>query len=57
MDDLIDLELEKISKIIEKIKADPEPESIKAVELNLWNRFLNSCKDGRRTRNRNYCFR
>jgi ribonucleoside-diphosphate reductase alpha chain len=49
MDDLIDLEIEKIEKIIKKINSDPEPESVKNVELNLWNQFLNSCKMGRRT--------
>lgn len=49
MDDLIDLEIEKIEKIINKIKSDPEPESIKLIELNMWNQFLTSCKMGRRT--------
>lgn len=49
MDDLIDLEIEKIEKIINKIKSDPEPESIKLIELNMWNQFLISCQMGRRT--------
>jgi ribonucleoside-diphosphate reductase alpha chain len=49
MDDLIDLEIEKIEKIIEKIKNDPEPLEIKQIELSMWNVFLDSCKKGRRT--------
>jgi len=49
MDDLIDLEIEKITKIIDKIKSDPEPDSIKYVELNMWNTVLDSCSKGRRT--------
>ena len=36
MDDIVDLEIEKIDKIIDKIVGDPEPEEIKAVETNLW---------------------
>ena len=57
MDDLVDLEIEKINKIIDKIKSDPEPEAVKFVELNLWNNVLDSCIQGRRTRNWNNCFR
>lgn len=49
MDDLVDLEIEKIEKIIKKIKADPEPELVKLVELNMWDQFLKSCIMGRRT--------
>lgn len=49
MDDLVDLEIEKIELLIEKIKSDPEPAVVKTVELNLWNQFLQSCKMGRRT--------
>jgi ribonucleoside-diphosphate reductase alpha chain len=49
MDDLIDLEIEKITKIIEKIKADPEPEDVKSIELKMWEQFLQSCQQGRRT--------
>lgn len=49
MDDLIDLEIEKITKIIEKIKNDPEPEEVKNIELKLWEQFLESCSSGRRT--------
>jgi len=49
MDDLIDLEIEKIDKIIDKIKADPESDEIKAVELNLWNKVKQKAAEGRRT--------
>ena len=49
MDDLVDLEIEKIEKIIAKIKSDPEPEAVKLIELNLWKQFLESCIQGRRT--------
>lgn len=49
MDDIIDLELEKIEAILEKIKSDPEEEEIKAVEINLWNNIKNKCLEGRRT--------
>lgn len=49
MDDLIDLEIEKINKILTKIKSDPEPDHIKQAEINLWAQFLQSCQMGRRT--------
>lgn len=49
MDDMIDLEIECIEKIINKIKLDPEPESIKATELNLWHNILTFASTGRRT--------
>lgn len=49
MDDLVDLELEAIDKIIAKIKADPEPDNIKRTELELWENVKKSCCDGRRT--------
>lgn len=49
MDDLIDLELEAITKIITKIKSDPEPDSVKDVELALWNRIYNKASLARRT--------
>lgn len=48
-DDLIDLELEHIEKIIEKIKNDPEPEEIKRTELELWQNVYKITKAGRRT--------
>lgn len=49
MDDMIDLELECIDNIISKIEADPEPMSVKRIELELWNRIKISCERGRRT--------
>ena len=49
MDDLIDLELEKIDKVLEKINKDPEEEEIKRVEKNLWLNIKLKCLEGRRT--------
>ncbi len=49
MDDIIDLEIEKIEKIIEKIENDPEAEDIKATELRLWQKIRRTCVEGRRT--------
>ena len=49
MDDIIDLEIEKIEKIIEKIKTDVEPEHIKRTETTLWYKIMDMTKKGRRT--------
>ena len=49
MDDIIDLELEKIDKILEKIESDPEDEFIKMYEVNLWKEIKNMALQGRRT--------
>ncbi|RLD28814.1 MAG: adenosylcobalamin-dependent ribonucleoside-diphosphate reductase [Bacteroidetes bacterium] len=49
MDDIIDLELEKIDAIIKKIEADPESEEVKLTERNLWINIRNKAKEGRRT--------
>ena len=49
MDDIIDLELEKIEAILEKIKHDPEPDAIKATERDLWLKIRGKCRQGRRT--------
>lgn len=49
MDDIIDLEIEKIDKILEKIYSDPEEEDIKHIEINLWKNIRNKCLEGRRT--------
>ncbi len=49
MDDIIDLELEKIDAIIRKIDADPELDEVKATERNLWNNIKNKAEEGRRT--------
>ncbi len=49
MDDIIDLELEKIDNILNKIQSDPEEEEVKRVELDLWNKIRDKCIEGRRT--------
>ncbi|MBL4560332.1 MAG: ribonucleoside-diphosphate reductase, adenosylcobalamin-dependent [Bacteroidales bacterium] len=49
MDDIIDLELEKIDAIIEKIVDDPEDAEIKRVERNLWKNIREKAEEGRRT--------
>lgn len=49
MDDIIDLELEKVDAILEKIDADPESDEIKSVERNLWLNIRNKAQEGRRT--------
>ena len=49
MDDIIDLEAEKIDKIIEKIESDPETEEVKATELHLWKKIRTKTLLGRRT--------
>ena len=49
MDDIIDLEMEKIDKIIDKIKSDPETDEVKFTELNLWTKIRNKTIKGRRT--------
>jgi len=49
MDDIVDLEIEKIDNIISKIKSDPESEETKKRELDLWNKIRNKCVSGRRT--------
>ena len=49
MDDIIDLELEHIKRIIDKINADPEPYEVKCRELNMWQKIYDNCETGRRT--------
>jgi ribonucleoside-diphosphate reductase alpha chain len=49
MDDIIDLELEKIDVILAKIHADPEIEEIKHVEENMWKNIRKKSEEGRRT--------
>lgn len=49
MDDIVDLEVESIDRIIKKIKSDDEPAYIKGRELNLWKNIRKKCTDGRRT--------
>jgi ribonucleoside-diphosphate reductase alpha chain len=49
MDDIIDLELEKIDSIVGKINADPENDELKRVERNLWKNIRKKSEEGRRT--------
>ena len=49
MDDLVDLELEAVDKILAKIDLDPEPEDVKVVERNLWLKIKTMATNGRRT--------
>lgn len=49
MDNMIELELEKVDAILAKIDSDPETEDIKMVEKNLWTRIRQKCKEGRRS--------
>ena len=49
MDDIIDLELEKIDLIIEKIASDPEDKDVRRVELELWHKIKEMALKGRRT--------
>ncbi|MDR1525588.1 MAG: adenosylcobalamin-dependent ribonucleoside-diphosphate reductase [Tannerella sp.] len=49
MDDIIDLEAEKIEKILLKIESDPESEEIKHIERHLWEKIQVKTLQGRRT--------
>lgn len=49
MDDVIDLETECVDRILAKIHADPEPASVKRLEVELWERIKKACLTGRRT--------
>ena len=49
MDDLIDLELEAVDKILSKIQNDPEPDDVKKSELDLWTKIKAAAVGGRRT--------
>ena len=49
MDDIIDLELEKIEQIQKKIESDPESDEIKNCERHLWEKIYDKSKKGRRT--------
>lgn len=49
MDDIIDLEAEKIDAILDKIQNDPEKDEIKRTELQLWNKIKTKTLQGRRT--------
>ena len=49
MDDMIDIELEQIDKILNKIENDPESDEVKLVEKELWQNIRQACVNGRRT--------
>jgi len=49
MDNIIDLESEKIDAILNKIKSDPEPLYVKSLEINLWTKIKDKLLKGRRT--------
>jgi len=49
MDDIIDLEMEKIDTILKKIDSDPEPEEVKQSERHLWEKIRSKTLKGRRT--------
>ena len=49
MDNMIELELEKIDSILAKVESDPESDDIKMIEKNLWTRIRKKCKEGRRS--------
>lgn len=49
MDDIIDLECEKIDAILDKVKKDPEEEEIKRIERKLWENIKEKTLKGRRT--------
>jgi len=49
MDDIVDLEVEKIQKILDKIDNDTEPETVKRVERDTWNKIMEMTLKGRRT--------
>ncbi len=49
MDDIVDLELEKVNAIIGKLEADPEAMAVKRTEYELWKKIKEKCIQGRRT--------
>ncbi len=49
MDDIVDLELEKIDAIMEKVKDDPQTDEVKHAEYHLWEKIKNKSSLGRRT--------
>ena len=49
MDDIIDLEIEKIDAILEKVYSDPESEEVKRCEVDLWKNIRKKALQGRRT--------
>ncbi len=49
MDDIIDLEIEKIDAILEKVYSDPESDEVKKCEIDLWKNIRKKALQGRRT--------
>ena len=49
MDDIIDLEIEKIDAILAKVYSDPEDDNVKKCEVDLWNNIRKKALQGRRT--------
>ena len=49
MDDLVDLEVECVDRILEKIDKDPEPDHVKKIERDLWHKIRAAGLNGRRT--------
>jgi len=49
MDDMIDIEMTQIDKILQKIYSDPEPDEVKRIERNLWENIKKAASLGRRT--------
>jgi hypothetical protein len=49
MDDIVDLELEKIERILQKIQEDPQSDEVKEAEYNLWEKIKHKSSQGRRT--------
>ncbi|MBQ2123122.1 MAG: adenosylcobalamin-dependent ribonucleoside-diphosphate reductase [Bacteroidaceae bacterium] len=49
MDDIIDLELEMIDRILTKVESDPQTTEVKATEVNLWKKIQHMAEAGRRT--------
>ncbi|MBF1470979.1 MAG: adenosylcobalamin-dependent ribonucleoside-diphosphate reductase [Prevotella pallens] len=49
MDDIVDLEMEKIDHIMEKIKHDPQSDEVKLAEYHLWEKIKEKSGKGRRT--------
>lgn len=49
MDDIVDLELEKIDRILQKIQQDPQSDEVKGSEYHLWEKIKHKSSQGRRT--------
>ncbi len=49
MDDIVDLELEKIDLIMQKVQSDPQSEEVKGAEYHLWEKIKAKSSKGRRT--------